>query len=151
MDHCVTRVILESDHVDALILSDRQVREPEFLKASSQLVEPAPRKQPIQLPKESEPAPVSPPSPPAAPVSPPVAPASPPAAPASPPAAADVEEEEYDDATVPARQPPTVSLLSQGLPRRPPSDDEEEEDYQNWDGKLSHAFLFQPKCITFAF
>lgn len=115
----------------------RQLKEPEFLKGSSQPVEPAQRKQPIQLPKEREPAPVSPPSPPAAPVSPPVAPASPPAAPASPPAAPAVEEEEveedlYDDATVPARQPPAASLLSQGLPRRPPSDDEE-EDYQNWE------------------
>ena len=73
------------------------------------------------VPREREPAPVSPTSPPAA-------------APA-----AEEEEELYDDASVSRQpQPPATSVLGQGLPRRPPSDDEDEDD-QNWDGR-SHLF-----------
>ena len=106
------------------VLSVRRLKQPAFLEASSPPAEPAPRRQPIQLPRESEPAPVSP--------------TSPPAAPAAAPAEEEEEEELYDDASVPAQrheEPPAMSLMSQGLPRRPASDDEEEEN-QDWEGQL---------------
>ena len=122
----------------------RKLKQPAFLESSNVPAEPAQRKQPIELPRETEPAPVSPVSPPAA---------APVPAPVAPPAQEESEEEElYDDAAVPAHQeeelydeasvptrqeePPARSMMSQGLPRRPPSDEEEDED-QNWDGQLT--------------
>jgi len=56
----------------------------------------------------------------------------------------EVDEELYDEASVPTRQPPAASLLSQGLPRRPPSDNEEDqEDYENdWNGEWSFLLHF---------
>ena len=133
----------------AFLSCDRKLKQPAFLEESNQPVEPAARKQPIQLPIQ-ETQPPGPPSRPAAAVSPP----SPPAAPASPAAAPAAEEEEeadlYDEAAGPTRQPPAPSLLSQGLPRRPPSDDEEDnEDYENdWNGELFHAVLIKSLLIV---
>jgi len=112
----------------------RKLKQPAFLDGASQPVEPAPRKQPIQLPKDAEEAPASPTSPPA---------------PAAPEAEDEDEEEEedlYDDASVPSRQPeaPAPSLMSRNLPRRPPSDDEDDE-YQNWDGAPAFCLIIGSK------
>ena len=105
----------------------RRLKQPAFLEASNPPVAET-RKQPIQLPRDTEPAPASPP-------------ASPPTTAGPPEQEPEQEEEElYDDATAQRPQeqePPARSLLNQGLPRRPPSDDEEEEEYQNWEGRLS--------------
>jgi len=135
VDHHPSQVTVENGYVIVVLSCDRKLRQPAFLEESNQPVEPAARKQPIQLPKE-ESAPVSPPSPAAAPPSPPAAAA----------AEEEPEEELYDEASAPATQPPAAaSLLSQALPRRPPSDDEEnrEEDYDNgeWSGEFFYAFV----------
>ena len=110
-------------YATAVILACRKLKQPAFLESSNPPAQPAPRKQPIHLPKEEEPTPASPTSPPVA-------------------AAAYEEEEEaeelYDEASgpVPQQQEPAVrSMLGRELPPRPPSDDEEEDD-QNWEGQL---------------
>ena len=123
----------------------RKVKQPAFLEASNQ---PAPRREPIQLPTETQSSAAAPASPPPSPPaaagrrSPP-APAAMSAPAVAAVAAEEADEELYDDATVPSRQqhlPPAAAMLGRPLPRRPPSDDEQEEEYQNWDGEwaVSH-------------
>jgi len=110
-----------------------------FLDGSDQPAEPTARKQPIQLPKEDSPTRAAPP-----PRSQPGVVPPPRAATAVVPQHVEPEDDEpentYDDVahvqkavTSPSSGPQVKNLLSQRMPRRPPSDDEEEND-QHWEG-----------------